>query len=728
MKFIADHRDVSRHLKGSEWVGSSKLIVASYFFWNAAKDPSQKSQAGLLRSILYQILRQYPDLISAAFPTSRLSFEKGFPLPDTFREVPHLLDALKNVSEADPNHHIKFCFFIDGLDEYDGKPDIVIKFIDLIRKFGKIKICVSSRPWNEFQQRFGIGEWELSVHELTKNDIRTYVEETLGADPAFTSLRDSDQRYPDLVTTIIDSADGVFFWVVLVIRSLLEGLTNADRIVDLQKRLAEIPTDLEAFFEKILFTVDDRYRRATATAFIISLQAASNLPLLSHWFFDELDENPEYAFQLHTRALPESEIESRAQQSMKRLNARCKGLLESRVVSDRTPFRDNTWVKKAFTCQVDFFHRTVRDFLELDFMQKRLKTWSAGNTAVDSTVCCGIIAMIKSVPSLIASNYAPQFMETFFHHAQRLPKDDLDSHLSKRLPLELHRVLQTRGIFDYDLWTSNLADYRGSLRSADLKLNVSQMDPGFLCACVAAGLVAYSSQALQNHPNLVKSIGHKLLSQALASSPDGQHDFESKSEKVDLVILLLQKGVDPNRQDHFYDPLSRQILESLLVRVSAWELFLVVLRELRRESTLKDDIYSSNAFLCCEALLRHGVDPCAEVDDRPAYSFLKDVFTQDQYYTLQRVFHPLNNENAAAIKGFLSEADSDCEAESGPRPISGASNDERDSKPALSQQPERQSSHQSKPSPPVAYTKSTGSTSKKGFMAKMRQIREHLKT
>jgi hypothetical protein len=66
LKFVADHEQTSRYL--GEWAGSKRLITANFYFWNAATHRSQKSQQGLLRTILYQILRQCPELIQVAYP------------------------------------------------------------------------------------------------------------------------------------------------------------------------------------------------------------------------------------------------------------------------------------------------------------------------------------------------------------------------------------------------------------------------------------------------------------------------------------------------------------------------------------------------------------------------------------------------------------------------------------------------------------------------------------
>jgi hypothetical protein len=44
----------------------------------------------------------------------------------------------------------KFCFFVDGLDEYEGDHRDIIQIMDVLSASTKMKICVSSRPWSIF--------------------------------------------------------------------------------------------------------------------------------------------------------------------------------------------------------------------------------------------------------------------------------------------------------------------------------------------------------------------------------------------------------------------------------------------------------------------------------------------------------------------------------------------------------------------------------------------------
>jgi len=255
MKFMAAHEETKSHLKG--WAGDKKLITASFFFWNASTHRSQKSQNGLLRTILYQILRQCPELIQVAYTDYWIAMRSdGRVLKESCADlltVPALLNALRNISTS-MDLDAKFCLFMDGLDEYDGRPAEIIELIDILQAFPNIKACISSRPWNDFEDRFGNNSpWKLYMQDVTKNDILLYVEDKLGQNSRFRQLRTEDSQCPNFINNIVWRANGVFLWVTLVIQSLLDGLTNSDRVKDLQSRVDETPEDLKEYFKTILF-------------------------------------------------------------------------------------------------------------------------------------------------------------------------------------------------------------------------------------------------------------------------------------------------------------------------------------------------------------------------------------------------------------------------------------------------------------------------------------------
>lgn len=181
MKFLLDHQQTKESLKS--WAGTKKLITAKFFFWNAGND-MQKSQTGLFRSLLYEVLRQCPDLIQTVCACKLESFRpfRRELEPWTQPELWQAISQLRNQSGATA----RFCFFIDGLDEYDGDPDNIVDVLESLRSWPDIKLCISSRPWNEFRDAFGrASDPQLAVEDLTRNDIKLYVRNTLEGEPAF---------------------------------------------------------------------------------------------------------------------------------------------------------------------------------------------------------------------------------------------------------------------------------------------------------------------------------------------------------------------------------------------------------------------------------------------------------------------------------------------------------------------------------------------------------------
>jgi len=214
MKFICEHKDTATNLE--TWAKGRQLIVAQFFFWNAGRQALQKSQEGLLRSILYQILRQTPDLIPFASPALCKALISGksrygvYPSASQSLSTPQLLDAFQVVSAHLGESKARFCFFIDGVDEYDGKPNDIIRLIELLKSTLQVKLCVSSRPWNEFEKAFGQDQpMKLYMQDLTTDDIRSYIADTLEKDTGFQELKQRDNRYGDLVQDILDAARGM---------------------------------------------------------------------------------------------------------------------------------------------------------------------------------------------------------------------------------------------------------------------------------------------------------------------------------------------------------------------------------------------------------------------------------------------------------------------------------------------------------------------------------------
>lgn len=243
MKFIADNYKTKENLHC--WAGKSPLIVASTFLWNSGT-PLQRSKSGLLRTLLHTIIFN----LECAQTTLSKRWKYFKPHDRNLHRwsTTELAQAF-NILISDSTQ--RFCFFIDGLDEYDGDHEELSNLIVSLSTKSNIKICVSSRPWVPFQDAFQ-GQLSIRLEDLTERDIRVYVEKTFEKNERFARLRHEEaQDAKKIVYDIEKKAAGVFLWVRLIVNSLLRGLENYDEMTDLQRQLQETLVELEALFAKM---------------------------------------------------------------------------------------------------------------------------------------------------------------------------------------------------------------------------------------------------------------------------------------------------------------------------------------------------------------------------------------------------------------------------------------------------------------------------------------------
>lgn len=258
MNFLSDHNKTNSLL--SFWCGESSLVSASFYFWNSGA-VLQRTQRGLLRALLYQIVKVDSRLISIAFP-DYLSFEYS-----RNWKAGALEDALRRVCQQ-KSLPIKLFLLVDGLDEYDGDHwNLATLFKDLSSS-PNAKICVSSRPLLVFDKAFE-GSPTLRLEYLTYGDIQYYVTDKLGGNQLMRNLRhaEGDERTDKILTEIVQKAKGVFLWVEIVVKSLIAGLTNEDSLSILRSRVEELPTELEGLYAHMMKNINSTYRQRPSFLF-----------------------------------------------------------------------------------------------------------------------------------------------------------------------------------------------------------------------------------------------------------------------------------------------------------------------------------------------------------------------------------------------------------------------------------------------------------------------------
>jgi hypothetical protein len=285
---------------------------------------------------------------------------------------------------------LKLCFLVDGLDEFDGSHEDIANIFKEMAEVRDVKVCLSSRPLVAFSSSFE-GCPSLRLQDLTRPDITKYVNGKFGRSQAFNSLLIREPiSTPELLTEIIEKADGVFLWVQIVVQSLLKGVQNRDDISILHQRLRCMPQELEPPYSHLLGLIEPVYRIWASKAFQIvrafrdSRSDGSTWPKINkadgnhtsikisnlhlaissglevcmgtEGVINVLDQISSTISQL----LTEESLPLRCEDTKVHLTARCAGLLEVPEFKQQGP-----------EATIQFLHRTARDFLEND------RNWTA---------------------------------------------------------------------------------------------------------------------------------------------------------------------------------------------------------------------------------------------------------------------------------------------------------------------------------------------------------------
>jgi hypothetical protein len=362
MKFICSDNKTREELK--QWAASKTLIFARFFFW-AAGSVEQRSLEGLYRAILWETLRECPSAAEELFPeywqslasnTIRRLDDDGFTMTELRAAFGHLVRS-ENISQRH-----KMCIFVDGLDEYTGDHWDIAKELVIWSQNPNIKICVSCRPHNEFEHHFGQNLLrQLRLHQLTRSDMIGLIRDKLFDDERSYTLRDQ-HGYTHFEKELVERAEGVFLWLTLAIKDLLDGLGSAYSVSQLRTRLATVPSAVEDIYAKLLDSISSSDRRLASRTLLAALElqkdpwwheAKSDI-IFS--FLDDLAETdldrPELSCKTMGPNLTDEEMRRRCEAIKRRINKRCKGLLQ---------VSPGGWFNEAQVFEP--VHRTMLDYL-----------------------------------------------------------------------------------------------------------------------------------------------------------------------------------------------------------------------------------------------------------------------------------------------------------------------------------------------------------------------------
>jgi hypothetical protein len=339
----------------------------------------QKSLAGLIRSLLHDVLKACPHLIREVLP------DYWDRVKSTPRQVQSKLPlSNKDIREAfsrlisDPklyNNHC-FCFFIDGLDEYEGThQEDPRSLVDLFSSWTNlapttVKICVSSREYNVFMNAFS-NEQRISLQNLTRSDMTRYV---------LDKFRHMDRKEDQtkLTKAIVENAQGIFLWVTLVVKRIREQIENGVDLDTLYSEIDCLPRELNDLFEYIFNSLVDSDLKAAYQTFSMVLELNQHnmlLTLLSYSFLNDITWEPVLYSREDSQypTLTQEERVLRIESARKRLNGCCRGLLETR----QDPKEDTSE-------GIVITHRSISEFLSSGTQRARMQHYLIGFNSVDA--------------------------------------------------------------------------------------------------------------------------------------------------------------------------------------------------------------------------------------------------------------------------------------------------------------------------------------------------------
>lgn len=241
-------------IKGNPGSGKSTLMKCIYerltpylpecklvaFFFNARGDVLERSTAGCYRSMLHQMLEQFPTLRTALRIPGVIDEDQEWPIAvvqGMFRE---------SVLHVQRQHLV---ILVDALDECEQQEvRDMVHFLGSLSKSAQEKglalnVCFASRHYPGITVRF-CEEMTLEGREAHTKDIKHYIWSNLNVDSQ--TLRRS------LMELLLNKSQGVFLWVVLVLRRVNEQNDQCATFDELAATVDALPAQLDTLIENII--------------------------------------------------------------------------------------------------------------------------------------------------------------------------------------------------------------------------------------------------------------------------------------------------------------------------------------------------------------------------------------------------------------------------------------------------------------------------------------------
>lgn len=439
--------------------------------------------------------------------------------------------------------------FIDGLDEFEGREDTVIKHMTDLADQEHVKVCLSSRPSPIFEEAFN-GRPSLRLQDLTFHTIRGYAKKQLSPQiqkRASLNKKDGDLA-EELFTRIVERADGVFLWAIIVIRDVSDGLRGFADLNELTQAIEHLPSELESLYIRMLHRIKSPFKRDAAYFLKVALYQDNNIfnrmDLCRLHFSRSNRERKDAPFSYEEIAT--NELVEKCRNLETGLRSHTVGLLElarlNPPLHHPLPYRGShpqfrfyrKWEDHdpILSTKIAFLHRTTRDFLlENDDAKSFLAQNGLSEAHVRLSIARGTLAQLAHF-----SQGEAKFADDEWPHPILYPYHGALSQISKAERLFGAAQARLMRSLDYESWARGylVADRYGG-RSGRLEAYMVE-DPATLIDVVgmaaAVGMTFYVCEQLDlkvqsrcgsfSLPDLNKYSGNRATAVTLSWSGGNQ--------------------------------------------------------------------------------------------------------------------------------------------------------------------------------------------------------------
>lgn len=605
-------------IKGVPGAGKSVLMKHLYYrlkssptddtvtvahFFKAGDSPLLKSTLGCLRSIAYGMAQQdknfqsmliskcHDETANRRIPTSYVQ-DPALNLWEW--ETKHLCDVFRTAASSSKIKPTNL--FIDGLDECSATDarELVSIFQDILEKATAsewdLKICMSTRHYPAIKIPFSS---EIIVEEHNSSDISTFVREKLRL------LDHCDKE--EVERSILSRVNGVFLWVDIVVKQLLQHLDDGRTREDIRSLLNSVPKDLGLVYQRLLESIEPHEQQRTFTLLQWVLLAKRPLSPLELYVALSFSPPRRYSSLKEWKASGDAiKTESQARQV---LRSQSRGLLR--------------FCNEGGKDTVHFVHESLREYLKSGGLQKLcpnadITTSPIGHSAIAMT-CINLLRVseleihnrryISSIPTQIPF-FGPLYYasSTVCKHIQLAAA----SH-----DMAVPRILKM--VLECNLWRSVTAFFRGPhleryqnvIQDHSLLKEVLRAKSPLVAACILQ--IPFTVQQL-----LDEGADPNQAAPTLPIFEAIQHS--DKSAKI--IRRLLRKGASVDVTDREgWTPLLRAVQKSVPSVVE-------LMYAMKADFNCKDHLHRTPLHIAVQngdrriagMLLSYGTDPNARYD------------------------------------------------------------------------------------------------------------------